>query len=80
MMIIDSGFRCPAHNLAVGGNPNSAHLLGLAADIACTNDTARYMLIASLLAQGFKRLGIAKTSIHADIATDPAPEIWTYYP
>lgn len=30
---ITSGYRCPAHNKAVGGEPNSAHMSGLAADI-----------------------------------------------
>lgn len=30
---INSGYRCPALNRAVGGVKNSAHLLGLAADI-----------------------------------------------
>ena len=32
---INSGFRCPAHNKAVGGVVNSNHLKGLAADVAC---------------------------------------------
>ena len=30
---ITSGYRCPAHNKAVGGAPNSQHCLGIAADI-----------------------------------------------
>jgi uncharacterized protein YcbK (DUF882 family) len=32
---IDSGYRCHAHNAAVGGAPHSQHLTGRAADIAC---------------------------------------------
>ena len=31
---INSGFRCPVHNKAVGGASKSMHMLGLAADIA----------------------------------------------
>ena len=31
-----SGYRSPAHNVAVGGAPQSYHLDGLAADIHCT--------------------------------------------
>ena len=27
--VVTSGFRCPDHNRAVGGNPDSAHLVGL---------------------------------------------------
>lgn len=30
---ISSGCRCPKHNAAVGGSPNSRHMLGQAADI-----------------------------------------------
>jgi hypothetical protein len=32
---INSGYRSPALNAAVGGSPTSAHLRGLAADIVC---------------------------------------------
>ncbi|WP_157667923.1 D-Ala-D-Ala carboxypeptidase family metallohydrolase [Desulfotomaculum nigrificans] len=32
-MIVDSGYRCPAHNWAVGSVPNSYHVRGMAADI-----------------------------------------------
>lgn len=31
-IIIHDGYRCPEHNLAVGGVPDSEHVLGLAAD------------------------------------------------
>jgi hypothetical protein len=78
-MIIDSGFRCPKHNAAVGGKTNSAHLIGLAADIQCTNDPHRFTLIKSLLEHGFLRLGVDENDIHADIAPRPGPCIWTYY-
>jgi len=33
MVTITSGWRCEAHNKAVGGAPASKHLLGIAADI-----------------------------------------------
>ena len=32
---INSGYRCPTHNANVGGVPNSQHVQGTAADIAC---------------------------------------------
>ncbi len=32
---ITSGYRCAPHNRAVGGVPNSRHLRGRAADLAC---------------------------------------------
>ena len=31
-IIINSGYRCPLHNKAVGGKENSSHMNGLAAD------------------------------------------------
>lgn len=31
--MIHAGYRCPTHNLDVGGVPNSEHTRGLAADI-----------------------------------------------
>lgn len=31
---VNSGFRCPLHNAAVGGVPNSQHLRGEAADVS----------------------------------------------
>lgn len=31
---INSGFRCPKHNAAIGGVKNSYHMLAMAADIA----------------------------------------------
>lgn len=32
-VLVNSGYRCPAHNRAVGGTANSYHLQGMAADI-----------------------------------------------
>jgi uncharacterized protein YcbK (DUF882 family) len=83
---INSGFRTPAHNEAVGGkmpdkngNGGSSHLKGLAVDIHCDNSRDRHNLITCLLDLGFKRIGVAKTFIHADIDSDKAQHIiWTY--
>lgn len=46
-VIVTSGYRSPAVNVAVGGSPTSDHCLGMAADIEVINldnkDTARYI-------------------------------------
>lgn len=63
---INAGCRCPAHNAAVGGKPNSAHLRGLAADIACTDSHVRYALLRDLLTR-FRRVEIGNTWLHVDV-------------
>ena len=37
-IIVDSGYRCPKCNAAVGGATQSQHLVGEAADIRCHTD------------------------------------------
>lgn len=36
-ILVNSGFRCPVLNKAVGGVANSQHLKGLAADVVCSD-------------------------------------------
>ena len=76
---ITSGYRTPKHNAKVGGVPNSSHIIGHAADIACTDSVSRYRIITSLLKAGFNRIGIADSFIHVDNDPDKATGvIWTY--
>lgn len=68
-IIVTSGYRCPAHNAAVGGVPNSQHLRGEAADIYCDDnealariiiDQARFdqlIIYPTFLHVSYKRLG-----------------------
>jgi uncharacterized protein YcbK (DUF882 family) len=65
---ITSAYRCEAHNKAVGGKPNSAHLRGRAVDIDYTAMQEGYIILKALLDAGFPRVGInyAKTFIHVD--------------
>lgn len=81
---ITSGYRIEAdlERLRKQGykvSPNSSHLKGLAADIACTDSADRFNIIDALLSVGFSRIGIADTFIHVDIDLDkPLYSIWTY--
>ena len=59
---VNSGYRCPAHNKAVGGVKNSQHLKGEAADITCA-DTKRLAEIIEQLGN-FDQLIVYPTFLH----------------
>lgn len=76
---INSGFRTKEQNKKAGGVEDSAHLSGLAVDIACTTDTNRWKIINSLISVGFTRIGIDKKFIHADCDKSKTQKvIWLY--
>lgn len=77
--VINSGYRTRAHNRAVGGLKNSAHLDGFAADIRVKTSRERIYIVGALLEAGFNRIGIANTFIHVDNdPTKPEEVMWTY--
>ncbi len=83
--VINSGYRCKAHNAAVGGVPatadsrGSSHLHGVAADIRADNSPARWQILDSLMEEGFTRFGIGKDFLHVDMdAHKPQGVIWVY--
>ena len=77
--VITSGCRCSFWNDANGGSPNSAHMGGMAADIAVPNSPARFKILKSLIEAGFLRIGVAKDFIHVDIdGTKPVEVCWMY--
>lgn len=64
-VIINSGFRCAAHNKAVGGATTSQHTLGRAADIRITGVTPS--TIADYAEKiGFDGIGRYSTFTHVD--------------
>jgi zinc D-Ala-D-Ala carboxypeptidase len=76
---ITSGYRCRAHNAAVGGKPNSAHLLGEAADFWVSGDKDRFKLLEAAFVYGPMRIGIGKEFIHVDVShTLPSEVCWLY--
>lgn len=69
---INSGYRSPSHNTAIGGVSNSQHLTGKAADITMKNFTAKDLVLVlermintGELQQG--GLGLYNGFVHYDI-------------
>jgi uncharacterized protein YcbK (DUF882 family) len=76
---ISSGYRTPKHNLKVGGEPNSAHMDAIAADIVAIDSRTRYLIVSYAIRSGFNRIGIGKTFVHLDMSGAlPQEVIWLY--
>lgn len=71
-MHINSAYRSPAHNKAVGGKPDSQHLLGIAFDIALTPILDREALTEAAVAVGFHGIGQYNNFCHIDTRDIPA--------
>lgn len=67
-VIVNSGYRCHAHNQQVGGSLTSSHLTGHAVDIQCSTSRYRAKLIEAIYATRgpITRVGIAENFIHID--------------
>ena len=76
--VVSSGYRCPAHNKAVGGVADSAHTRGYAADIRCTDSHTRFAVLRAVLDAGFRRVELAPTWIHVDCDPDKARDVAFY--
>lgn len=76
-IFVNSGWRCAAHNAAVGGSPRSQHLLGRAADIFVQGLTGPVLYAFARRIPAFRGIGVAPTWIHVDIRQG-APARWRY--
>jgi len=82
-IVVNDAYRCPAHNQAVGGVPNSTHTLGLAADIYMPGFSVQKMYDASEKVAGFDAGGIGAYSgkddstprVHVDVRPN-GPARW----
>lgn len=67
-VIVDDAYRCPIHNKAVGGVPDSEHERGIAADIRVAGLTGvelyKIALRVSVFADG--GIGVADDYVHVD--------------
>lgn len=75
-IIVTSGYRCPAHNKEVGGEPNSQHTRGFAADIKVSGLSPEQVYRMALKIPAFGGFGVAKDFVHLDVRTTPAK--WCY--
>lgn len=65
---VNSCCRCEAYNKKIGGELNSAHTRGKAADIAMPGSVFRYVFL-SMAYRLFRRVGIYKNFCHVDVDT-----------
>lgn len=73
---INSGFRCLALNLAIGGAKTSSHMTGCAADITSSKFGTPKEVMDAILASGirFHRIILEPTWVHIDIPYEAANE------
>lgn len=71
-IVVTSGYRCPAHSVAVGGFTNDAHTKNIAADVICY-DKFTGIIPAETVAAAAERIGFSGIglmsggAIHLDI-------------
>lgn len=68
---VNSGYRSPEHNSAVGGAPNSKHMEGIAFDISLSN-LDRQILYQEAMAHGFNGIGQYPSFMHIDTRQNKA--------
>ena len=77
--VINCAYRSVKWDKSKGRSGNSAHITGHAVDIRCNTDKNRFKIIEALIKVGFKRIGVAKTFIHADNSPTLSQQVtWMY--
>ncbi len=70
-VIINSGYRTPSHNKAVGGTSNSKHLLGCALDFYVKGIKTPQTYANLAYSIGLVRVGVYSNFVHMDTARSP---------
>ncbi len=70
---VNSGYRCPIHNAAVGGAPQSQHILGRAADVQVAGLTSGQLAEVAASVPYFRNGGIITmaAAVHLDVRGVP---------
>ncbi len=77
---VDDAYRCPEHNAAVGGVPNSEHTKGIAADVKVPGMEPSKMYVAALMVPAFANggIGVAERQCYIHLDTRPGRARWCY--
>lgn len=77
-LIITSGVRCEQRNTSIGGELDSEHLTGRAADIWAPSSNEMYTLVEAGYSVGLARLGVYRDKhLHIDVSlTKPQRVLW----
>ena len=79
-IVIRSGVRCAAYNAKVGGEPDSGHITGDEADIACVDSHTRWQMKRLIYSwQLFNRVGNGDSFLHVGVSPTLPQEVeWNY--
>jgi uncharacterized protein YcbK (DUF882 family) len=67
-IVISSGYRCPVHNVAVGGESISVHVFGLALDLTVDRkDVDEFMALARAVAPDLRKGWAKYITLHTPI-------------
>ena len=74
-LLVSSGYRCEAHNIAIGGAKNSSHTNGRAADLVCSDMDKLYAACEKI----FNAVGDGRKKgfVHVDTRSDKVRR-WNY--
>lgn len=75
-LVITSGYRCPAHNCAVGGAKDSQHVKGTAADVKSTGKTPLELFALAAQIPAIKGLGLYASWVHIDVRATTKRAVW----
>jgi hypothetical protein len=71
-LYVNSGYRCPAHNRAVGGAKNSYHMRGMAADIWSETVSPKVIAGYAMLIPAIQGIGLYRNFVHVDVRVESA--------
>lgn len=78
--VLNSAYRSPAYEKSKGRSGKGDHPQGRGVDIRCNTSQNRMKILRALLDNGFNRIGIGKTYIHAGDGENLPPDVvWHYY-